>query len=91
MTITMYAARKKLPLEGVKVELQHIKIDEIDQSSGKILKVDKIDRQILLQGPLLSSSERDRLFEIANKCPVHRTLTQGKTVIQSSLIDELKS
>ncbi|WP_415035756.1 OsmC family protein [Azonexus sp.] len=70
MTLRMYAERKEWPLRQVIVELTHQKID-VDGS-----KRDCIQRQITLEGDL-SSEQRERLLEIANKCPVHRALAQS--------------
>jgi putative redox protein len=68
MTLRMYAEVKKLPLTGIRVELTHEKI-EVDGKG----KIDRIQRIITLAGNL-SPAQRTRLLEIANKCPVHRTL-----------------
>lgn len=70
MTLRMYAERKELPLTGIKVTLSHEKI-EVD---GK--PRDRIKREIALEGEL-SDSQRQRLLEIAGKCPVHRALSQS--------------
>ena len=75
MTLAMYARRKQWPLEQVTVRLQHAKIHaqdcaECDTKEGKL---DRIEREISLAGPL-SEEQRARLLEIANRCPVHRTL-----------------
>ncbi len=68
MTLRMYAERKELPLTGISVELQHEKI-EIDGS-----KRDQISRSIRLDGPL-NDEQRQRMLEIAGKCPVHRAIS----------------
>ena len=67
ITLRMYAQRKNLPLTHVSVALTHEKID-VD---GR--KVDRIERNITLIGEL-SVEQRERLLEIANKCPMYRTL-----------------
>lgn len=76
MTVSLYARRKGWPLEGVRVQLVHSKVHALDCASceTKDGKLDRIDRDLELQGPL-SDEQRSRLLEIANKCPVHRTLT----------------
>lgn len=76
MTLRMYAELKKLPLKRVRVRLTHRKIHaqdcaDCEQKEGK---VDEITREIQLEGEL-SDAQRQRLLEIANRCPVHRTLS----------------
>jgi putative redox protein len=69
MTLRMYAERKGLALQRVNVEMTHHKV-EIDG-----VKRECIERQITLEGDL-TPEQRQRLLEIANKCPVHRALSQ---------------
>ena len=76
MTMRMYAERKSLPLERVTVTLTHSKIHaedcaECETSTGML---DQIDRVIGMEGNL-DAEQRQKLMEIADKCPVHRTLT----------------
>ncbi|HKH43607.1 MAG TPA: alpha/beta fold hydrolase [Thermoanaerobaculia bacterium] len=75
MTLRMYANRKGFPLEGVRVRLRHGKIHAIDCAGceTKEGKIDHIDRIVEVLGPL-TDEQRARLLEIADKCPVHRTL-----------------
>jgi uncharacterized OsmC-like protein/alpha-beta hydrolase superfamily lysophospholipase len=75
MTLRLYADRKQLPLERVTVRLSHKKIHAEDCENCETKKgmIDHIDRTITLEGAL-GANERKRLMEIANKCPVHRTL-----------------
>lgn len=75
MTVGMYARRKGWPLEAVTVRLQHAKIHAEDCAECETREgyLDRIERDISLAGAL-SAEQRDRLLEIANRCPVHRTL-----------------
>ncbi len=76
MTLQMYARRKQWPLEEVTVHLAHYKdyAEDARDCEKEKSKIDHFDRLIELQGPLDEKQEA-RLLEIANKCPVHRTLT----------------
>jgi putative redox protein len=75
MTIRLYAEHKKLALKRVAVHLTHDKIHAVDceNCETKEGKIDRIDREVTLEGDL-SAEQRARLMEIADKCPVHRTL-----------------
>ncbi len=75
ITIRMYADRKGLPLEQITVGLHHGKIHAADcaECETREGRIDRIDREIALEGEL-SDAERTRLLEIADMCPVHRTL-----------------
>jgi len=76
MTLALYARRKQWPLESVTVRLRHSRIHAADCESceTKEGRIDRIDREVELRGAL-SEEQRVRLLEIADKCPVHRTLT----------------
>src|SRR5207244_6449791 len=76
MTLRLYAERKALPLERVTVALSHAKIHAADceDCETKEGMIDRIERAITLRGAL-DAEQRRRLLEIADKCPVHRTLT----------------
>ena len=76
MTLRLYAERKALPLERVTVELTHDRIHAADCESCETKEgmIDRIERAITLLGNL-NDDQRRRLLEIADKCPVHRTLT----------------
>lgn len=73
MTIRMYARRKQWPLTGVTVDVCHNKVHAQDAGLAGDAKVDQFRRKIRLEGPL-DQAQRTRLLEIADKCPVHRTL-----------------
>ena len=76
MTVAMYARRKAWPLEEVTVHLRHSKIHAADcaECETKEGMLDRIERDIHFAGSL-TDEQRSKLLEIANKCPVHRTLT----------------
>ncbi len=78
MTIRMYARRKGWPLEGVSVDITHAKEHAADAADPGA-KVDHFERLIRLTGEL-SDEQRARLLEIADKCPVHRTLERSSTI-----------
>lgn len=86
MTLRLYADLKQLPLENIIVKLTHKKIHREDciNCEDNNSKIDHIDRHIKLQGKL-SEEQCQKLLEIANKCPVHRTLTT-ETSITTKLI-----
>jgi putative redox protein len=75
MTVQMYARRKKWPLEEIEVHLDHSKDYATDMAAtGKSpAKIDRFERTILLTGDL-TEGQKARLLEIADRCPVHRTL-----------------
>ncbi|HEV7966445.1 MAG TPA: OsmC family protein [Candidatus Acidoferrales bacterium] len=76
MTVAMYARRKAWPLEEVTVHLRHSKIHAADcaECETRVGMLDRIERDIHFAGRL-TDEQRSKLLEIANKCPVHRTLT----------------
>ncbi len=88
MTLRMYAGRKKLPLERVSVALRHEKIHAQDCADCETTegRVDRIEREITLSGPL-DAEQRQRLLEIADKCPVHRTLESEIKVVTALAAD----
>ncbi len=73
MTIRMYARRKRWPLRGITVDVCHNKVHGQDAGLAGDGKIDHFRRKIRLEGPL-DQEQRARLLEIADKCPVHRTL-----------------
>ena len=78
MTVAMYARRKQWPLESVTVTSSHARVHAADCEGCETQagSLERIERRIELQGPL-SADQRARLVEIAEKCPVHRTLTSA--------------
>ena len=86
MTMRMYADRKGYKLERAEVRLSHDKIhaDDCERCETETGKVDRIKTEISISGEL-SEAERQQIFEIAERCPVHRTIT-GEIVIDAALI-----
>lgn len=86
MTVRMYAELKKFPLKKIIVKLQYEKIyaEDCAHCENSNSKIDHINRQIELQGDL-TEEQRAKLLDIANKCPIHRTLT-SKIIITTRLI-----
>ncbi|MGJ5620094.1 bifunctional alpha/beta hydrolase/OsmC family protein [Sulfitobacter sp. MF3-043] len=85
MTIRMYARRKGWPLEHVNVDICHDKVHAQDAETGSGDKIDTWRRRIYLTGDL-TGDQRQRLLEIADKCPVHRTLERSSEVL-TELVD----
>ena len=86
MTLRLYAARKGWPLERVTVRLRHGKIHASDCADGETrgdARIDTIERRLTLKGPL-DGEQRARLLEIADRCPVHRTL-ESEVKVRTSL------
>jgi putative redox protein len=82
MTMRLYADRKSLPLERTTVTLRHSKIHAQDcaECETKDGMLDQIERVIGMEGPL-DAAQRAKLMEIADKCPVHRTLTSEVRIL----------
>lgn len=85
ITLRMYADRKGWPLEHVSVELRHEKIHADDCQHCETDKgyLDRIHIEVTVEGPL-DTEQRERLLDIAHKCPVHRTL-QNEVDMPTSL------
>ncbi|HLR17342.1 MAG TPA: bifunctional alpha/beta hydrolase/OsmC family protein [Alcanivoracaceae bacterium] len=76
MTVRMYATHKKLPLDDVSVTLRHSRTSQKEGARSEL-----IEREVKIEGDL-TAEQRQRMLEIADKCPVHRTLT-GALVINT--------
>ena len=88
MTVQMYARRKGWPLEEALVRLSHQKIhaEDCENCETEERRIDMFERELELLGDL-DQTQRQRLVEIAEKCPVHRTLT-GEIRIETTLRQE---
>ncbi|SEO67678.1 putative redox protein [Salinihabitans flavidus] len=86
MTIRMYARRKGWPLAHVRVDVSHDKVHAQDAGGKSGSKVDAFHRVIRLEGDL-DADQRERLLEIADKCPVHQTL-ERENVIKTELAED---
>lgn len=78
MTVRMYARRKDWPLKHVAVEVTHDKVHAQDAGLGE--KIDRFTRSVRLEGKL-DAEQIARLMEIADKCPVHKTLERGAEIV----------
>jgi putative redox protein len=85
ITLRMYSDRKQWPLDGVTVKLNHQKIyaGDCETCETKEGKLDQIEREIELSGPL-DDQQKQRLMQIADRCPVHRTL-HSEIIVRSKL------
>jgi uncharacterized OsmC-like protein len=84
MTVALYARRKQWQLESVRVRLRHSKVhaDDCAECETRLGMMDQVEREIELEGTL-DEEQRARLLDIANECPVHRTLASK---IQTRLV-----
>ena len=79
MTMRMYANRKNMPLDDIEIRLQHHRVHAEDCDNCE-KNIDEISRSITLVGDL-DDGQRQRLFEIADRCPVHRTLENNPRIV----------
>ena len=81
MTLRLYARRKGWPLESVEITLEHDRIyaEDCADCETREGRVDRVRRAIVIEGDL-DEAQRQRLMEIADRCPVHRTLKNEVTV-----------
>ncbi len=86
MTMRLYADRKSLPLDRVTVALKHSKIHAKDCAECETREgmLDQIERDITIDGAL-DAEQRKKLMEIADKCPVHRTLTSEIRIVTKAV------
>ena len=84
MTLRLYAGHKKIPLERVSVDVRHNKThaEDCESCENRVGKIDTFEREITLEGDL-DADTRQRLLEIADKCPVHRTLHSEVRIVTS--------
>lgn len=89
MTLRVYAEFKKIPLKKVIVKLAHSKVyaKDCENCENNHSMLDHINRSIALEGNL-DQDQKTKLLEIANKCPVHRTLSKG-TSISTELVESI--
>lgn len=76
ITVRMYAERKQWPLDGVRIELSYAQTHSSATGSGDGRNEDEIEMDISFWG-YLSDEQRERLLQVAGKCPVHRILTSS--------------
>jgi putative redox protein len=84
MTLQMYAHRKGWPLENVRVTLKHSRIhaSDCEVCATKQGQISRIERHITLTGPL-TGEQKARLLDIAQHCPVHKTITSEVSIVDS--------
>eukprot|EP01127_Copromyxa_protea_P009170 TRINITY_DN2142_c0_g1_i1.p1 TRINITY_DN2142_c0_g1~~TRINITY_DN2142_c0_g1_i1.p1 ORF type:complete len:107 (-),score=27.04 TRINITY_DN2142_c0_g1_i1:77-397(-) len=80
LTVRIYADRKQIPVEHIKVTLEHEKVKSEDG-----WWIDSITSKLHLEGPDLTEEDKKKLFQMAGMCPVKKSVTSGKMEIISSL------
>jgi putative redox protein len=92
MTVALYARRKGWPLEAVTVRLSHSRIHAADcaECETKAGRLDRVDWTLQFAGAL-TAAQRTRLLEIAQMCPVHRTLRSEVHIPAPELVEETHS
>jgi putative redox protein len=92
MTVALYARRKEWPLEAVTVRLSHSRIHAADcaECETKAGRLDRVDWTLQFRGEL-DPAQRARLLEIAQMCPVHRTLRSEVHIPAPALVDDESS
>ena len=82
MTLRMYADHKGWPLQRVIVKVRHQKIYAVDcaECETKEGRIDRLEREISLEGPL-DAAQKERLLQIADRCPVHQTLSKKVPIV----------
>jgi putative redox protein len=82
MTLHLYAKQKQLPVTGIRVAVTHAKVHELDDEAcekSDAAKIDRLERTLWIEGDIPDAA-RQRLLQMAERCPVHRTL-QGSVRI----------
>jgi putative redox protein len=89
MTVALYARRKAWPLEEVAVRLRHSRVHAADceECETKAGRLDRVEWTLQFRGDL-DESQRTRLLEIAQMCPVHRTLRSGIHIPAPTLVED---
>jgi putative redox protein len=82
MTLRMYANRKRLAVDDIRVRLRHERVhaDDCRDCAESDRRVERITREVTVRGDL-SDAQRERLLQIADRCPVHRTLAAGVRIV----------
>lgn len=83
MTLRMYAQRKQWPVDKISVELRHERVHakDCEDCDSPASKIDQFECVLEIAGDALTDAQRQRLLEIATRCPVHRTLKNEKEIV----------